>query len=106
MSSRPGLAGIISLMVLGCAPVVETTETRQEFETRKRHEAFVREKRMGEVGYQGPRSTPGMAKRGTLPHVSFIDSNGSGRVRHQSRVEKSRSDAAHRYTTTYEHGRL
>jgi hypothetical protein len=40
MSSRTGLAGIISLMVLGCAPIVETTETRQEFETRKRLRGF------------------------------------------------------------------
>jgi hypothetical protein len=75
MSSRPGLAGVIALMILGCAPVAETTETRQEFETRKRHEAFVREKRIGEIGHQGPRSTLGMAKRGTLPHA-LVQCNG------------------------------
>jgi hypothetical protein len=30
MSFRPELAGVISLMILGCATPVETTETAQE----------------------------------------------------------------------------
>jgi hypothetical protein len=50
-------------------PVVETTETRQEFEQGKRQERFMKDRRIGEVGHLGPRSTIGMRKRGTVPHA-------------------------------------
>ena len=56
MSSRTGLAGVIALMVAGCGPVVERTETPEEYATRKRQEDIVRQRRIGlPDDYQDPR---------------------------------------------------
>jgi hypothetical protein len=61
-----GLAGVISLMILGCATPLEMTET-PESEQGKRQEQWVSGDRpIGEVGLMGAGSTLGTPNRGTI----------------------------------------
>jgi hypothetical protein len=62
MSSRTGLAGVISLMILGCATPVGTTDTTQWSQQSKRQDAHARAiesgrpyMHLGGVGHVGPR---------------------------------------------------
>jgi hypothetical protein len=66
------LAGLTSLILLGCAtnPSGETSETPQERAQRERQERAERVilGRMGEID-RAPRSTPGMRTRGSNPNA-------------------------------------
>ena len=72
MSCRVQLAGLISLMVLGCATnqSFDTAETPQERAQRERQERAERVNlgRSGEID-RAPRSTPGMRPRGSNPNA-------------------------------------
>ena len=63
MSSRPELAVVIALMMLGCAPKEQTTQNADWQRQAAHQDQFMGDKRLGGAYHTG---TSGMRKKGTV----------------------------------------